>query len=267
MIAHRKAPRTRGRMQAVAIMMLGAAASCVAGLAMAQSLPPGLVGAWDVSADACAASGTSVSRIDVAPRRIATFGGNALLREVERIGDATFAAGNFRQLEGAAEVGPRTREHFRFDQDGPDRMRFRWKDVQTVDLVRCPPAGDDAGVAASPGSDASASGKLRYDGQLPIPLGFWVVAGESCQDPANAGWRVYDGAGLRGGASVRCEIDATERDGDGIVFSQLCEARYGGEVRAVRDRIIVTAPRRFTLREDGEEGAQDFNWCGPRLRP
>ena len=72
-----------------------AVALFMAGPALAQSLPPGLVGRWDVSQEACAASGTSVSQIDILPDRIDTFGGNAILREVEKIGDVTFVACDF----------------------------------------------------------------------------------------------------------------------------------------------------------------------------
>ena len=122
------------------------AAAALAQPALAQSLPPGVVGTWDVSDNACAAPGTSVSRIEVATDRIDTFGGNALVREVVRTGPVTFAAADFEQTEGAAEIAPRTREHFRMDQrEAPDRMRLVWKDVQTVDLVRCGGA-----IAAAP---------------------------------------------------------------------------------------------------------------------
>ena len=231
--------------------------------AYAQSLPPELVGAWDVSAQACEATGTSVTRIDLASDRIETFGGNALVQEVERIGPVTFVAGDFQQLEGAAEIEPRTREYFRLAQrNGPDRLRFVWKDVQDVDLVKC-----SASTAGSMAADREAADPA-FDGQLPIPLGLWVIAGTPCESPANAGWRVYDGAGLRGASSTRCEIDATQQQEDGsILFSQLCTASYDGVVRATRDLLTVTAPRRFTLVEEGEGAGQDFNWCGPRLQP
>ena len=235
--------------------------------AYGQSLPSGLVGVWDVSLESCAAPGTSVTQIDIEPDQIETFGGNAIIREVEQTGDVTFAAGDFQQLEGAAEIAPRERTHFQFDQkDGPDRMTFIWKDIQTINLFRC-------GTNLSVSSDANSLPEVPlpanpgYDVQLPIPLGLWVVAGDSCQSPANASWRVYDGAGLRGASSVRCEIDATERQGDSIVFSQLCTASRDGDVQPTRDRITVIAPRRFTLVEGGENASQDFNWCGPQLHP
>ncbi|GLO79892.1 hypothetical protein [Sulfitobacter pontiacus] len=235
--------------------------------AFAQSIPPGLAGSWDVSVEECAASGTSVTQIDISSDRIETFGGNAIIREVEQIGDITFVAGDFQQLEGAAEVEPRTRTYFRFDRrGGPDRMTFVWKDVQATDLVRCDTSLSTDDDAASTPEDTSST-TPEYDGQLPIPLGLWVIAGGSCETPANAAWRVYDGAGLRGASSVRCEIDAIERQGDSILFSQLCTRAYDDKVDATRDRITITAPSRFILVEGEESSGQDFNWCGPQLHP
>lgn len=235
--------------------------------AYAQSLLPGLPGAWDVSIEACATSGTSVTRIDITPERIETFGGNAIIRDVEQIGDVTFVAGDFQQLEGAAEVEPRERTYFRFDRrDGPDQMTFIWKDVQTTKLVRCGTIENAEGDPASMPANVSAT-TPEYDGQLPIPLGLWVVAGGSCETPSHPAWRVYDGGGLRGASSARCEIDATERQGDTILFSQLCTRSDDGDVEPTRDRITMTAPRRFTLVEGNESEGQDFNWCGPQLYP
>ncbi|WP_159456682.1 hypothetical protein [Roseivivax jejudonensis] len=116
-------------------------------------------------------------------------------------------------------------------------------------------------------SNSDATQAAVFDGPLPIPMGFWVIAGDTCETPANARWRVYDGVGLRGASSTGCEIDATEPQGDSIVVSQTCAARYDGEVRPTRDRITITAPSRFTLLEGQAERGQDFNWCGPRLAP
>ena len=175
--------------------LLALAASALLTLpALAQSLPADVVGAWDASAEACAGPG-SMTRIDIAPTRIDTFGGNAIVREVERQGAVTFAATDFEQTEGAAEVGPRTREYFRFTPTGPNAMTMIWKDVQTVNLVRCGARQIDAGtVPAMPADTGDApvpvSTEPRMGTRLPIPLGLWVIAGEPCESPANAAWRV-----------------------------------------------------------------------------
>ena len=248
-------------------VMAGAALlACIAVPAGAQSLPAELTGRWDISTEACDTPGTSQSQVDITALRIDTFGGIAEVREVKRTGPVVFVAADFQQLEGVETVPAPSREYFRFEQRiGPDRLRMIWKDVQTTDLVRCGAAPTDSS-APSPAPDDQAS----YDGRLPLPLGLWVLSDleTGCQNPPNAAWRVYDGIGLRGAASRRCEIDSTQFQADGILFSQLCEASYNGAVEATRDFIRVTAPRSFTLVEgaDGSAG-QDFDWCGPALAP
>ena len=235
--------------------------------ASGQSLPSGLVGGWDISPASCATEGTPVTRIDIASQRVETFGGNAIIREVEQIGAVTFAAVDFQQLEGVEDVAPRERTYFRFDHSaGPDRLKFVWKDIKTVDLFRCDTdARAEAGAASLPGSPAPA-GPVD-DGPLPILQGLWVIAGTSCGTPSDAAWRVYDGSGLRGAASTMCQIEATQPQGDGILFSQLCTATQDGEVAPTRTLITRTTPGRVSLIEGGEGEDQDFNWCGPQLQP
>lgn len=110
----------------------------LAGSAFAQSLPARAVGSWDVSAEECRKAGTSVTQVDITRRGISTYGGNAIVRQVVLAGPVTFVAADFLQTEGVQELGPRARNYFRLTQrDGRDRLNIIWKDVQTVDLVRC----------------------------------------------------------------------------------------------------------------------------------
>lgn len=227
--------------------------------ALGQSLPTNVLGSWDVSVEECRRSGTSMTQIDITPRKINTYGGDATVVEVERSGPVTFVAADYLQLEGAAEVGERERTYFQLTQgSGPDRLNFRWKDIQTVDLVRC---SHDA--TERPTDESSA----QDDSVLPLPTGLWVIAGDDCQNPANASWRVYDGRGIYGAASRSCEIDAVSTEGNRHIVEQICIATYDGSETTHQDIVIKQAPRRFGLLEDGETNMQDFNWCGPRLRP
>lgn len=106
--------------------------------AVARSLPGGVVGSWDVSESSCASPGTSATQIDISGNKIDTFGGDAVVRDVETTGPVTFVAADFVQLEGVPEIGNPERTHFRFTQrQGPNKLNMIWKDVQTVDLVRC----------------------------------------------------------------------------------------------------------------------------------
>lgn len=171
--------------------------------ALGQTLPTETRGSWDVSFEECRASETSMTQIDISANAISTFGGKAIVREIDRSGPVTFVAADFLQLEGAAEVGERERAYYRLTQrNGPDRLNFSWKDVHTVDLVRC-----DHDVSAREGETASSrleNSTIEPRGLLPIPTGLWVVAGEDCESPANASWRVYDGRGLYGAQSESC---------------------------------------------------------------
>ena len=250
-------------MNVPSVFLSSAAALCLAAPAVGQSLPPGVRGHWDVSSEACKAPGTSMTQIDIAADSIDTYGGDAIVREVDRSGPVTFVAADFLQREGIAEPGTRERTYFRLTQrDGPDRLNLIWKDVQTVDLVRCAP--DPGGSANAPHPEDPLG---EYAGALPIPTGFWVAAGDDCDDPANASWRVYDGVGLFGAQSRSCRIVDVAPDGTRYVIEQTCTATYDGSEQTYRDTVEVQAPRRFGLIEDGDSTMQDFNWCSPRLRP
>lgn len=223
----------------------------------AQPLPFDTQGSWDISEKACLDPGISTTQIDIAADRIETYGGDALVRDIDRSGPVTFVAADFLQREGVEELGERERVHFRLTQrEGPDRLNLIWKDVDTVDLVRC-----------TGGSTFSGRAPAMVQGPLPIPTGLWVIAGEDCASPANAAWRVYDGLGLYGASSRMCRIGAAAEQGGRHVIDQTCVASYDGGSETHRDTVIIQAPRRFSLIEDGETEAQDFNWCGSRLYP
>jgi hypothetical protein len=238
---------------------------CVAGPVLGQVLPPDLQGSWDVSANECRSPETSLTQIDIGADTIDTYGGDAAVREVSRSGSVSFVAADFLQREGAAESGERERVYFRLTQpDGRDRLNFVWKDVQTLDLVRCDGDAASTDDAATVQPDAVTSDD---NGVLPIPTGLWVVAGEDCDNPANASWRAYDGYGLVGAQSATCEITNVVQDGRRYTVDQTCVATYDGSRSSVRSTVEIQAPRRFGLLEDGEALMQDFNWCSSKLAP
>ncbi len=104
-------------------------------------------------------------------------------------------------------------------------------------------------------------------GPLPIPTGLWVVAGDNCDNPANASWRIYDGRGLHGAQSQSCEIVDVSQDGRRYVIDQTCIATYDGSKAMYRDTVEILAPKRFGLTKDGESVMQDYNWCSSELQP
>ncbi|MDP5308553.1 hypothetical protein [Paracoccus spongiarum] len=243
---------------AASIAMLGLATSGVA-----QSLPDTVLGSWDVSAEECRTAGTSVTQIDITPGTIVTFGGDAIIVDIDRSGPVTFVAAAYLQTEGAIEVGAREPAYFRLTQsEGRDRLSLVWKDVQAVDLVRC---GADARAGIPRGRDADGS-RDRRDSLLPIPTGVRVIAGDDCQSPANASWHIFDGRGLYGAQSRRCTIDTVFPEGPRLTVDQTCTAARDGHRSTRRDHLTMEAPRRFSLVAEGEAAGQDFNCCGPDLR-
>ena len=128
-------------------LALAAALFAPAVPAGAQAIPEAARGSWDVSAAACDGPCTSMTRVDIDALAIRTFGGDAVVRAVERTGPVTYVAAGFLQTEGVAELGPRVPAYFRLTQrEGQDRLAFIWKDVRTDALVRC-----GAAAAAAPG--------------------------------------------------------------------------------------------------------------------
>lgn len=200
-----------------------AAVFLLASPVVAQSLPSDVFGRWDISAAECRTPGTSFTQIDIGAESIDTYGGDAIIREIDLSGPVTFVAADFLQTEGAAEPGRRKRTYFRLTQrDGPDRLNLIWKDVQTVDLVRC-----DTADPRDPSHEKDAGEPLdRSETIPPIEPGLWVIAGGDCKDPSNAAWRTFDGRGLDGSQSSRCEIDAVSNDDDRYVIEQTCTATY-----------------------------------------
>ncbi|MCQ0972201.1 hypothetical protein MLD63_17415 [Paracoccus sp. TK19116] len=60
--------------------------------AVGQSLPGDVQGSWDISTEECRTGGTSVTQIDITSDTLATFGGNAIVREIDRAGAVIFVA-------------------------------------------------------------------------------------------------------------------------------------------------------------------------------
>ena len=232
----------------------------LASSALAQEIPSQAQGSWDVSAEECRAPGTSVTQIDIAADRIDTYGGNAMVQEVERSGPVTFVAAAYLQTEGVPELGPREPAYLRLTQrEGPDRLNLIWKGAQTVDLVRC--EGETAGADSAEAEGGNTAGAL------PLVLGLWVLEGENCETPANAGWRIYDGDGIRGARSQSCKITAVSAEGNRNTIDQTCVAAYDGSSTTYRDTVVIESPKRFGLIEDGETERQDFTWCSLRMEP
>lgn len=128
-------------------------------------------------------------------------------------------------------------------------MNFVWKDVQTLDLVRC-----DGNTASYDHAATVQQAAVTSDenGVLPIPAGLWTVAGEDCDNPVGASWRAYDGNGLVGAQCAMCEITNVVQDGRRYTIDQTCVATHHGSRSSSRSSVEIQAPTRFGFLEDGE---------------
>lgn len=64
--------------------------------------------------------------------------------------------------------------------------------------------------------------------EVPLTPGIYVVDGENCRNPANAGWRGWDGDGLVGSSTRDCRATIVSRSGDDYTLRNSCENTYDG---------------------------------------
>lgn len=109
----------------------------LAALAGSDAVPVAMLGVWSVSQSACA-EGITPTFLEVRRDALGFYYGQAEIVEVVAIGPVVFLHGDLRQ-EGQVDPGPVTAFYRLEQRDGPDRLRFRIKDIAAVDLVRCMP--------------------------------------------------------------------------------------------------------------------------------
>lgn len=96
-------------------------------------------------------------------------------------------------------------------------------------------------------------------GVLPLTPGVYVSPDESCARPANAGFRIYDGQGIRGSATRACRLSVVSTQGDDRVVDQSCSDTYSGQRTTTRQTIRINSDSSFTQTEDGDAGT--FRLC------
>lgn len=98
-------------------------------------------------------------------------------------------------------------------------------------------SSDPDTVATTAGSPDPA--RMRNDGmgradtastqsEVPLTPGVYVLARTSCENPANAAWRVWDGEGLSGSATESCRAEVLSRSGDSYTIRNSCVNTYDG---------------------------------------
>lgn len=124
-----------------------------------------------------------------------------------------------------------------------------------------PPRESPAPTPAEPSDQPGAPGD-----RLPLTPGVYVATGENCAQPANAGFRIYNGQGLSGSATRECRAAVRSRDGDVYQVDQSCVDTYSGQRTTVAQTIRAPNAQSFTLTEAGGS-ATSFRLCPPGEAP
>lgn len=78
------------------------------------------------------------------------------------------------------------------------------------------------------GAVTSASAPADKPSRVPLTPGVYVLEGTTCENPANAAWRVWDGRGLSGSNTQACRAQIMSRSGDTFTLRNSCENTYDG---------------------------------------
>lgn len=126
-----------------------------------------------------------------------------------------------------------------------------WCAVETVDgMGFIPDAGVTPILPIAEGTPTRAD--VSGSGPLPIATGVYVRSGTSCERPANAQFRTYDGQGISGSATRDCRFDVADRQDNLYGGDNSCIETYTGERTATSLSICVLKPETFRLAESGE---------------
>lgn len=102
---------------------------------------------------------------------------------------------------------------------------------------------------------------------LPLKRGIYVDASQTCQDPANAGIRQYDGKGLSTAHTHGCVLQVQGKKGTTYTVAQRCIDAGAGPAPFVNERMEVTVVNagKFVLKQ--RKTATAFNHCSPSELP
>ena len=92
-------------------------------------------------------------------------------------------------------------------------------------------------------------------GPLPLRPGVFVLDGEVCDNPANAGIRIWNGEGLSGSSTRNCRSSATKTGQIEWRVENSCENTYDGKRTTETFTIAISDPSRFGMK------SQSFRRC------
>lgn len=140
--------------------------------------------------------------------------------------------------------------------------------AEAPEVARSADASQSASSPAGPPPEATSdlegaadSSQASSPAEVPLTPGVYVIEGTPCEAPANAAWRVWDGAGLSGSATEDCHADIISRQGNTYQLSNSCVDTYNGERTPETLTMTVTDQVHFTV------NGQSFESCSSTQVP
>ncbi len=107
----------------------------------------------------------------------------------------------------------------------------------------------------APTEDPAPAEQASTAGPLPLTTGVYVVGGENCANPSNAGIRIYDGRGLSGSQTKACRLTVNSRDGAAIQADNSCIDTYSGQRTSSAVSLRIPDATHFTIGEAGRSAS------------
>lgn len=98
-------------------------------------------------------------------------------------------------------------------------------------------------------------------GVLPLKSGVFVSNGQSCEDPANAGIKQYDGKGIHGSATHLCIAKIVKHNGSQYTVDQSCIDTPAGDGPRVTVRQDVTVHDALNFTWGTGKKAVRYRYC------
>lgn len=110
-------------------------------------------------------------------------------------------------------------------------------------------------------TEATATSSTTNISQVPLTPGVYVLQGTSCQNPANAAWRVWDGKGLSGSSTRACRAAILSLDDKTYTLRNSCQSTYDGSRSDETLAMTVTDQVHFSI------NGQSFSSCSMAQAP
>ncbi|WP_343345780.1 hypothetical protein WJT74_00940 [Sphingomicrobium sp. XHP0239] len=119
-------------------------------------------------------------------------------------------------------------------------------------LSACGESDDPASANQAPPRTETSRAEMEFeepDRREPLPLrpGVYVQDGIACDNPPNAGFRIWNGKGLSGSATRACRSSTTKVGPIDYRVENSCENTYDGSRTTAQFEIAIPGPERFDM--------------------